>query len=102
MKEINGNTTALTAWKDNGVVRLLSNCYDVEDMIPMPFAIQLYNKFMGVKDRQDQNINKYRVAIRSKKWWWALFSWCIDVAVQNAWQLMRQTQPKILSTCLSA
>ena len=71
MKEINGNTTALTAWKDNGLVRVLSNYYGVEpvqkakrwnkvekreDMIPMPFAIQLYNKLMGVTDRQDQNI----------------------------------------------
>ena len=72
MKEINGNTTALTAaWKDNGVVRVLSTYYGVEpvqkakrwnkvekreDMIPMPFAIQLYNKLLGVTDRQDQNI----------------------------------------------
>ena len=110
-KEEDGNTTALTAWKDNGVVRVLSNCYGVEpvqkakrwnrvemreDMIPMPFAIQLYNKFMGGTDRQDQNINKYRIAIRSKKWWWALFSSGIDATVQNAWLLKRKTNPKYM------
>ena len=39
----------------------------------------------------DQNLNKYRMSIRSKKWWWPLFAFIPEVALQNAWLLYRQT-----------
>ena len=39
----------------------------------------------------DQNVDKYRVAIRSKKWWWAIFSYCLDLCVQQSWHLYRAT-----------
>ena len=44
---------------------------------------------MGGTDRQDQNVNKHRIAIRGKKWYWCMFTWLIDVTVQNAWLLPR-------------
>lgn len=44
---------------------------------------------MGGVDRMDENIDNYRVAIRSKKWWWPLFVFGIDIAVHNAWQIYR-------------
>ena len=44
---------------------------------------------MGFVDRMDQNVAKYRIGIRMKKWWWAPFAWMIDVALQNAWVLHR-------------
>ncbi|XP_068223020.1 piggyBac transposable element-derived protein 2-like [Palaemon carinicauda] len=37
----------------------------------------------------DQNINEYRIVIRGKKWWWSLFTWMLDAAIQNAWQIAR-------------
>lgn len=37
----------------------------------------------------DQNGSKYRISIRSKKWWWPLFAHITDVAVQNACLLYR-------------
>ena len=53
----------------------------------MPYATHKYNKCMGGTEQQDQNVNKYRISIRTKKWWWALFSLGIDVAIQNSWLL---------------
>ena len=35
----------------------------------------------------DQNVTKYQVAIRGKKWYWCLILYMLDVAVNNAWQL---------------
>ncbi|XP_070198852.1 piggyBac transposable element-derived protein 3-like [Littorina saxatilis] len=46
---------------------------------------------MGGVDRMDQNIENYRVSIRSKKWWWPLFMYCLDLSIQQAWHLYRQT-----------
>ena len=34
----------------------------------------------------DEHIAKLRVAIRMKKWWWPMFSWLLNVSVNNAWQ----------------
>ena len=42
---------------------------------------------MGGVDRMDQNISTYKINLRSKKWWRPLFCFCIDVAVNNAFQL---------------
>ncbi|XP_060564145.1 piggyBac transposable element-derived protein 3-like, partial [Ruditapes philippinarum] len=46
---------------------------------------------MGGVDRMDQNVEKYRISIRSKKWWWPVFMYCIDLAVQQTWHIYRAT-----------
>ena len=71
-------------WNDNNVVTLLSNCFGVQPVtqikrwsasekkhirIPMQNLISQYNRFMGGTDRMDQNIAKFRINIRIKKWW---------------------------------
>ena len=53
--------------------------------VPQPHLISKYNKNMGGVDRMDQNIGAYRISIRSGKWWWPLFAYLLDVAMQNAW-----------------
>ena len=58
--------------------------------VSQPRLINRYNKDMGGVDRADQNISCYRISIRSKKWWWSLFAWTIDMVVQNGWLLYRQ------------
>ena len=93
-------------WNDNNVVTMLSNSFSVEPLtqvkrwsaaekkhvlIPMPNLIAQYNRFMGGTDRMDQNIAKFRINIRIKKWWWALFCFAIDASLQNAWQLYRDS-----------
>jgi len=47
---------------------------------------------MGGVDRADQNIATYRIATKTKKWWWALFVWIPDMVVQNAWLLYRSNK----------
>jgi len=96
----------VTRWNDNSVVTVASNCHGVEPIgtvqrwsraenkavdIPQPYLISMYNKNMAGVDRMDQNIATYRISIRSRKWWWPLFAYLIDVAMQNAWLLYRLT-----------
>ena len=91
-------------WNDNNVVTMLSNCFGVEPLtqarrwsaadkkhvqIPMPHMVAQYNRFMGGTDRMDQNVAKFRIRIRIKTCWWALFCFAIDAILQNAWQLYR-------------
>lgn len=98
------NKISLTRWKDNAVVTVASTLYGQSPIgtssrwskaekkkveIPTPNAIKMYNKNMGGVDRMDQNINAYRISVRGKKWWWPLFTWLVDVSVQNSWQLSR-------------
>ena len=42
----------------------------------------------------NQNVNNYRIGIRSKKWYWSIFTWLLDVTIQNAWIIYRQFDAK--------
>ena len=94
----------LVRWNDNNVVDICSNAVGVEPCsqasrylstaksrmpIQCPRLVKVYNEHMGGVDRMDQNISKYRIGIRGKKWYFSLFSYMVDVAVNNAWQLYR-------------
>ena len=100
------NGLIVVRWNDNNIVNIVSNCHSVEPLqhalrwskqartrvrLPQPFLIRHYNQTMGGVDRMDQNVEKYRVAIRSKKWWWPILMYCIDLAVQQTWHLYRAT-----------
>lgn len=93
-------------WNDNNIVNVVSNCHGVEPLqqatrwskqakarvrLPQPYLIKHYNQTMGGVDRMDQNVEKYRISIRSKKWWWPVFMYCIDLAVQQTWHIYRAT-----------
>jgi len=60
--------------------------------IDQPYVITMYNANMGGVDRMDQNVSTYRISIRSKKWWWPLFAYLLDVAMQNSWLVYRLTE----------
>ena len=45
----------------------------------------------GGVDRCDQNISLYRIAIKTRKWWWLLFIWIPDMIMQNCWIFYRTT-----------
>lgn len=62
--------------------------------VERPNAIGDYNRHMGGTDLGDQNINRHRINIRGKKWWWGIFTWLLDASVQNAWTLFRQIHPE--------
>ncbi|KAH9375546.1 hypothetical protein HPB48_015040 [Haemaphysalis longicornis] len=42
---------------------------------------------MGGVDLLDQTTNNYRIGIRSKKWWWVLFTQMLNISVVNAWRI---------------
>ena len=91
-------------WKDNKVVTVASTYAGVEPIgvaqrfvrnerrrvgVPIPHCFQIYNHGMGGVDRFDQNVACYMINIRTKKWWWPMFRFLIDLSVQNAFQLYR-------------
>lgn len=55
-----------------------------------PYVLEEYNKYMGGTDRMDENVVKYRINIRNKKWYWSLFSQLIDICIHNAWMLKQK------------
>jgi len=102
-----GSNILVARWHDNSIVTLASNCHGMEPAgtaqrwssaekrridITQPYLIGQYNKYMGGVDRMDQNIGTYRISIRSRKWWWPLFAYLLDVTMQNAWIIYRQTE----------
>ena len=58
-----------------------------------PQSVFLYNQGMGRVDRLDQNISSYMIGHRRKKWWWPVFRFCLDLSVNNAYQLYCQQKP---------
>lgn len=47
---------------------------------------------MGGVDLHDKFVSRYRVNIRSKKWWWPGFSWALNSAMVNSWGYYRYTR----------
>jgi len=94
----------VVGWNDNRSVYVASNAIGSQPTcqvsrrcrasksrisVEQPQLIKMYNRHMGGVDRCDQNISTYRISIRSKKWWWALFAWIPDMVLQNCWILYR-------------
>ena len=44
--------------------------------VPQPHSLQMYNRSMGGTDQMDENVNRVRVSIRSKKWYWPVIRGC--------------------------
>ena len=97
-----GRTISLARWKDKAVVTVASTLIDsgssktvkrwcklekAKISLPIPNTVHLYNSNMGGTDRMVQNINKFRIGIKGKKWWWSIVSWMIDASINNAWIL---------------
>ena len=93
---------AAVCWKYNEIVNVMSTFAGKEPMqkvkrysqeakkrivITQPKVVHVYNRYTGGVHRLDQNLAAYMINLRSKKWWWPLFRFCIDVAINNAYQL---------------
>ena len=102
--EQDSTTITVVGWNDNRAVYIASNCLSSKPtrnvqrwskierkyiQVLQPNQFHCYNQCMGYVDRMDQNVAKYRIGIRMKKWWWAPFAWMLDVALQNSWILYR-------------
>ena len=66
-------------------------CKDSREQVAVqqPRLIKHYNQNMGGVDLHDWHAGKYRVEIRGKKWYWALFVRSVDMSAVNAWLLHR-------------
>ncbi len=84
------NSAIYIQWKDNSVVAVASTVFGVSPTkvvtryskaerkkvsITCPYVISKYNQNMGGTDLMDEFINQYRINVRSKKWWWPIFTY---------------------------
>ncbi|XP_058522939.1 piggyBac transposable element-derived protein 1 isoform X2 [Ochotona princeps] len=97
----------LCRWHGDDVISLCSNAVGIEPIgeiscfaddkeisqVCQPSIVKLFDECRKGVAQMDQIISKYRVRIRSKKWYSILVSYMIDVAVNNAWQLHRACNP---------
>ncbi|XP_035227615.1 piggyBac transposable element-derived protein 3-like [Stegodyphus dumicola] len=63
--------------------------------VPQPKLISEYNKYMGGVYKMDWNVQKYRIRIRGKKWYFPLLTNAIDVTLVNAHALYCISNDKI-------
>ena len=103
--DVSSNITAVR-WEDDEVVNAISTfhgkqpiqqvkcyCHREKQRVNIEQAniINQYNMSMEGVDRMDQNISADMIILRTKKWWWPLFQCVVDVAVNNAYQIYRQS-----------
>lgn len=46
---------------------------------------------VGSVNKLDENLNRYRMSVQSKKWYWPILTWLVDVSINNAWQIRRSS-----------
>ena len=106
------NNISLVRWNDNNQVTLVTNLKDKNlfEMgsckqwkrkerkradVPQPNLIKLYNKKMGGVDLFDKMRGLYRIRIRSRKWYWPYFRFCLNGSIVNLWLLYRFVHKKV-------
>ncbi len=62
--------------------------------VPMPNVIKNFNSGMGGVDKLDWIVNKYRIMIRGKKWYWNLVTNWFDLKISNAHILYNLVQER--------
>lgn len=98
--------SALT-WKDNKPVTLLSTyagklpetkvkrfnrSTKSKIEVSCPFVVTEYNRHMGGVDLLDSLIGRYKIKMRSRKWYIRLFYHFIDLTVVNSWLLYKRVK----------
>uniref|UniRef100_A0A8C0ZLD5 SCAN box domain-containing protein n=1 Tax=Castor canadensis TaxID=51338 RepID=A0A8C0ZLD5_CASCN len=97
----------LCRWHGDGIISLCSNAVGIEPVseiscvadgveipqISQPSIVKLYEECRKGVAKMDQIISKYRVRLKSKKWYSILVSYMVDVAMNNAWHLHRICNP---------
>ncbi|XP_039292535.1 piggyBac transposable element-derived protein 3-like [Nilaparvata lugens] len=112
--DYNGTQISNLVWKDNKAVTMLSTFSGTEPVtkvkrfdqkekkeisVPCPNVISIYNSHMGGVDLLDSLIGRYKIIMRSKKWYMRLFYHLLDLCVINSWLLYKQSRALKVSTC---
>lgn len=102
-----GVDLSCVAWKDNKLVTMLSTFvgthpqHEVQRFdrkqrktvtVLCPHIIFEYNRHMGGVDLLDSIIGRYKIRLRSKKWYFRLFYHLLDLTVVNSWLLYRRVE----------
>ncbi|XP_060800724.1 piggyBac transposable element-derived protein 3-like [Amyelois transitella] len=58
--------------------------------VDCPQIVKIYNQHMGGVDLLDSFLGKYKIKIRTRKWYLRLFYHLLDVVVINSWLLYRR------------
>lgn len=104
--DCNGIDITNVLWKDNKSVHLVSSFLGINPeeyvsrfdrklkekvRIKCPAIIKQYNRHMGGVDLLDSLIGRYKISMRSRKWYMRLFYHLIDVTIINAWLLYKKS-----------
>jgi hypothetical protein len=97
-------------WNDNSAVLLVSTLTGSEPVstikrwnkkereysnVTCPDVVKVYNKHMGGVDLMDSHIGRFRIQMKSKKWYFRLFYHILDLAIINAWLLSKNKVPNM-------
>ena len=52
--------------------------------VTQPNLVKNYNNYMGGVDQHNWHLENYRIKVRSKKWYWCLFTRILDMAILNS------------------
>lgn len=60
--------------------------------VDCPNVIKEYNRFMGGVDLLDSLIGRYKIRMRTRKWFMRLFYHMVDMSMVNSWLLYKRTK----------
>lgn len=63
-------------------------------LIPCPKVVREYNAHMGGVDLMDSYLGRYRIRMKSRKWYMRLFHHLLDLMAINSWVLYKQVHTK--------
>lgn len=106
---VDGVDIASVSWKDNKQVVLLSTYVGAEPVesierydkaekkkisIDCPKIVKEYNAHMGGVDLMDSFLGRYRIKVKTRKWYMRIFYHLLDVAIINSWVLYKSVETK--------
>lgn len=106
LTDYEGVPISVTCWKDNKLVTLASTYVGAkpegtirrfdkknkkQTSIVCPKIIKEYNAHMGGVDLMDSFLGRYRIKMKSRKWYIRLFYHLLDMAIINSWVLYKQS-----------
>ena len=92
-------------WKDKKAVAFINTICDPSSTttvnrrnkdgssstVTCPELVKMYNKYMGGVDLADMKRKLYSCSRRSKKWWFRLFYYLVDISVVNSHVIISET-----------
>lgn len=113
--KIQGTKISAVVWKDNRLVTLLSTYVGEQPKnevkrfskaqkksvkIVCPNSVIVYNKHISGVDLLDANIGRYKIKMRTIKWYMCLFYHLLDVTIVNFWILYKKVFEQKKLECL--